>query len=518
MNPMFRKMSNMPMCLRPSGIFLAALVCLGSAVVAAEPFRIITGVPDRSNSAARERTVQELLPDLDSENPEVRAGAVMLLGKYRTPDAQGAVESALLDESVRVRRAAVSALLEDLARIPPTAAIGLVGALGDEDAEIRRLVSFSLPIIVSHLRHFAMLNRQFSTTASGLSERQQTLIIQAYTDEDVQVRRNMLAADPQLMVRPPAETWARLLIDEDLRVRSAALPLAAGRARADFIRIAPQLAEDSERAIRHQLARQIGDSLLVDLGPVLRHLMEDPDPGVAAEARLALLRISPSENLAAAIIREDLQHGQLTLEQTERFLMGLAPLMPASGHLFEEILAQATPPVRLAAARATLRFDLLGGLPKVARLILDDESANVREQAARYFRMRPDSLPPELLEDLAFSPHSDIRALAAELSAMLPNAEAFPLLLDLLLDDTLSVRIHALRELHRREHPRRLHFLARSLHADAMEVQRAAVQILLTRPSQEELDILQNYLREHPSEPLAAFIRNEFRRRGLPVG
>ena len=56
----------------------------------------------------------------------------------------------------------------------------------------------------------------------------------------------MLAADPQIGVRPPADTWARLLVDEDLRVRSAALPLAAGRARADFIRIAPQLAEDSE--------------------------------------------------------------------------------------------------------------------------------------------------------------------------------------------------------------------------------------------------------------------------------
>ena len=129
----------------------------------AEPFRIITGAPDRSTGAARRaHRCRNSSPRSGLGKPRGARGRGHALGQIphaRCPGRRGKRPARRI--RARCAAAAVSALLGDLARIPPTAAIGLVGALGDEDAEIRRLVSFSLPIIVSHMRHFAMLNRQF---------------------------------------------------------------------------------------------------------------------------------------------------------------------------------------------------------------------------------------------------------------------------------------------------------------------------------------------------------------------
>ena len=136
---------------------MASFVLLWTcASVAQEP-----GEPSRDGGPlTHEETIWRVLQDLESDNVDTRVGSIMLLGKYRAPEALLGVVSGLFDDHVRVRRAALVSLIEMQSSMPPSAVEPILLLMYDEDREIRRMVSSSLGMLVNLWNTYFQGNEQ----------------------------------------------------------------------------------------------------------------------------------------------------------------------------------------------------------------------------------------------------------------------------------------------------------------------------------------------------------------------
>ncbi len=477
-----------------------------------------TAFPEHETDTEREETIRRGLEDLASDNEDLRVGAAMLLGKYRDRRARAAVLGAIDDPAVRVRRAAVVSLLEDRSHLAPDAINALLRALGDEDAEIRRHVSFSLPFL---LQQSMFVRQPFggrpANPPPAFGEEARRALLRAYEDPEVIVRRNLLAAYPMLPQRPDGGVLLRLLSDEDAQVRSGALGLAAGaNPRTAFLEAAAHLADDPEPALRQQLARVIARNRM-DAGlPLLEQLADDESAAVSVEAHLARLQLRPTPADAEALI-ERLADGALSAEQTRYLMSAVSGLGTAAPPLLVRILDEGPPPARAEAVRALVRHEAFFHEHEWIRRVAEEPSQAVRREAVNNLQMQLNRATPALVNGLAESRHAELRDLAVTLSGGLPSEDAFDPLLDLVLDEDTGLRTRALRELHRRGFPGTNRLLSRSLRDSDPAIQRTAVELLASRGRGEGIDILREFAVEHPGTPLAALIQRELARRGIQI-
>ncbi|MCC5806345.1 MAG: HEAT repeat domain-containing protein [Opitutales bacterium] len=505
---------------------LGLLLPLLAASLAAQPQQRIqlfpqgaaAPAPEHETDTEREETIRRGLEDLASDNEDLRVGAAMLLGKYRDRRARAAVIEAIDDPAVRVRRAAVVSLLEDRTHLASDAVDALLRALGDEDAEIRRHVSFSLPFL---LQQSMFVRQPFggrpADAAAGFGEEARRAVLRAYEDPEVIVRRNLLAAYAMLPQRPDGTVLLRLLSDDDAQVRSAALGLAAGaNPRKAFLDAAEHLADDPEPTLRQQLARVIA-RYRMDAGiPLLERLADDESAAVAVEARLARLQLRPDPANAEALI-DRLAGGALSTEQTRSLMSAISGLGGAAPPLLVRILDEGPPTARAEAVRALVRHEAFFHEREWIRRVADEPSQAVRREAVNNLQMQLNRATPALVNGLAESRHAEYRDLAVTLSGGLQPEEAFDPLLDLVLDEDTGLRTRALRELHRRGFPGANQLLARSLRDNDPAIQRTAVELLASRGRGEGIDILREYAENHPGTPLAALIQRELARRGIQI-
>lgn len=475
-----------------------------------------TAILEQEDDTEREETIRRGLEDLAADDEELRVGAAMLLGKYRDPWARAAVIDAINDPAVRVRRAAVVSLLEDRMHLGPEACNALLRALGDEDPEIRRHVSFSLPFLVqqSMFRHQPFGTRRMDRSP-GIDEAARRAILRAFEDPEVIVRRNLLAAHGMLPQRPDGSVLLRLLSDEDAQVRSAALDLAPGaNPHHIFLAAARHLAEDPEPALRQQLARVIGQYRVMPGARLLETLFDDESTAVSVEARLALLRLSPDPSHADPLI-DRLAEGALSTAQTRSLLSAISRMGGAAPPLLVRILEKGPANARAEAVRSLVRHEAFFHERAWIRLVAEESSPTVRREAINNLQLQLNRATPILVNELAESRHAEFRDLAVTLSGGLGPEDAFDPLLDLVLDEDTGLRARALRELHRRGFPGANRLLARSLHDGDPTIQRTAVELLASRGRGEGVEILREYAGDHPGTPLTALIRRELARRGI---
>ncbi len=468
----------------------------------------------------REETIDRGLSDLQSDDVDRRIAGVMILGKYRDIAAQEAVIRALDDAAVRVRRAATVALLEDRTSTNPGRAEALLQMLGDEDTEIRRLVSYALPTLL-HQQSFSpgtgLIQPGAPAAPTPGSARIREGVLKAFQDPDVVVRRNVLAAYPYLSVRPESEVLLQLFGDEDAQVRSAALTHASRSSpRQALIQHAQPLATDPDPSIRQQLARIIGQNRIREGMPLLSTLLQDNAREVRLEASLASMQLQPDPAQAADLV-DALLAGELSQEQIRTFLPTLQYLGPEGPDFLLQILAEGGPHIRMEAARLLVLHERFPHESQWIRQLVNDPADSVRQEAFQSLRFLAANTSSTLVQLLSESPHEDARDLAITLSASLPDDEAFDPLLDLILDEATTTRIRALRELHRRQFPQASTLVARSLNDPDPMIQRAAVEIMANGRRPEDLATLRSLVHERPNEPLALLVRNELRRRGIPL-
>ncbi|HLS28440.1 MAG TPA: HEAT repeat domain-containing protein, partial [Opitutales bacterium] len=161
-------------------------------------------------------TVDKAIEQYQSENPDIRRSAVMLLGKYPVPPAQETVAKALEDSDASVRQAALVSVLEEQMQIPPATREKLFSLLQDRSVSIRRIASNSLPMILGGFP-FTM-----QPGANQLTRQMPDHVLEslqkAFRDEDASVRRNMVTNYQYLRIQLPPETVTALLHDPDPQV------------------------------------------------------------------------------------------------------------------------------------------------------------------------------------------------------------------------------------------------------------------------------------------------------------
>ncbi|MEM9227915.1 MAG: HEAT repeat domain-containing protein, partial [Verrucomicrobiota bacterium] len=196
-----------------------------------------------SITSEEQATIERALLDMRSNNPEYRAGAVMLLGKYPVDQARQAVVAALADPHTRVRRAALVSIVEWNRNAPPEAIIPVLKLIGDEDVELRRTASAAIPSMMAVRRSQELL---MPGRSLELPAELRATLLAAYLDGDVIVRRNMLANHYMLNLPVPGEVFLKLTEDEDRQVRLGAIPLAARFSdRESFTRRAKVMLDDA---------------------------------------------------------------------------------------------------------------------------------------------------------------------------------------------------------------------------------------------------------------------------------
>ncbi len=499
-----RRLKPIPGQLLRMGSFV---IFLAFASVAQEPEQSREGGP-----LTHEETIRRALQDLQSDNIDTRVGSIMLLGKYRVADALSAVVAGLFDDHVRVRRAALVSLIEMQSSMPPYAVEPILLLMKDDDPEIRRMVSSSLSMLVSLWNTYFQGNEQ-APIRQGLPLAIRQGFIEAFLDEEVVVRRNMLSDYFFLGIQLPESILLRLLADEDDLVRLEALRL-AGRIShfGSVLQLAYLLVEDPVQSIRLLFANMLGNHRISSGIDWLEIMLEDRDDEVVKEAELSLFRILPHAREALRLT-EHLKTGSFNQQQGISFIRSLSLLKEQGRPFVESILESENPTYRLEALRIFLAHsDLQADAGKLAGLA-NDKSERLRLHLAAYLMANREKAPVSLIEVLALARYEKMRETALNLTRELPRDRAETLLLDFLIDETPRLRVQALDELKRRQYSGIRNILHLSLEDPDGLVQRRSVVLLMGLNDPEELNYLRSVMEKDPKSPLAHYIKDQMLKR-----
>lgn len=457
-------------------------------------------------------TITRSIEDLKSGNVDTRVGAIILLSKYTYTEAMLGVVTGLRDPHVRVRRAALVAMVEKQNTIPPEAIEAVLMMVDDEDAEIRRMVSSSLGLFLS------LWNNYFSGNSFGgqrqvLPREIQNKMLSVFLDEDVVVRRNMLSYFNQLNIQMPDVVLEHLLEDVDDRVRLEALRLAYRFSRFNtIVKMGDGLKDDRYQAIRMMFAYVLGSYASGDSRELLNHMLGDRDPEVAVQAELALFRQKPSL-VEAQRLMGYLFSNRFNQEQGESFIATISGLRVGSLALLEKVLTVENTEYRLVALRSYSREASLKGNEVLFLKLANDSSNRIRRLVINFFRMNRDDVSFDLLDGLVMAKYVDVRESSVTLIRGLDKDAAEMLLLDFLIDEEVRVRLLALNELIVSEYEDVSKILRLSLKDSDFQVQRQAVIMLINLNDPAELVFLKSVYEENPDSRLGSVIKSLMRSR-----
>ena len=467
---------------------------------------------EESSQLTHEETIAKALNDLDSNNVDTRVGSIMLLGKYENPTALNGLVKGLSDSHVRVRRAALVSLIEIQSSMPPHAAEGIMMLLNDDDAEIRRMVSSSLAMLVNLWTSYNRGNQLIPLRPTmPLALRQR--FINAFLDEDVVVRRNLLSYYFFLGIQLPEIILLSLLEDDDDLVRLEALRLCIRITRfSTVLKQAELLVEDPLLSIRLLFANMLGNDRAEGALPWLERLLKDSDPEVVNEAELSVFRLRPTREGAQRLI-EWVLTGQFNQEQGITFIRTLSLLRGSIPVLIDRLLSSDNPTYRLEALRIYLSYaDVNKNGDRILELA-NDKSERVRVQVLNFLRGLRDAVPPGIIEGLSYARDAKVRETALSLTRNFTNEDAEPLLLDFLIDEQARLRMLAIDELVRRGVSGLRETLRLSLEDTDWLIQRRAVTHLIGLNDPQELNYLKEIVEKDPNHPLSLYIKDQMLKR-----
>lgn len=487
------------------------LVPLIGQAVSMQP--ITTGVTQQ------QATIDRAIDDLESGSPEMRKGAVMLLGKYEATEARNAVLGALRDVDPTVRFAAVVSVLGRRSYQSVAAVEAVMDALDDPEVDIRRAVSTSIGTLArfrSDLlnRQSILLNRALVGQVPMLPLTIQRKMVNAFLDTDVVVRRNMISKYNYLGVKVPQEVFVRMLQDEDLEVRSSVLPLVARHLEFSlFVEKAAVVADDESPILRLSLIRELYPRSALKAIQLLQKLTQDADPEVATAAELQLFNNAPDLRLYKSLV-ERMNKGSLNTSQRTQLVQLVERLEETEardGYLlqFLEISEEAS---RVVATRQFFKFDLGEVYTETLATLLEDPALNVRSQVVLYYSRNRDKIQSLDLEVWLESEFKDVRVALVRLADGLPREEAADVLFDLLLDDEIDVRVEALTMYSRLRLGGFEKMLEMTLQDESIVIQKRAVLNILQLMGDPGRALLEDYLKDEGAvSPLSLYIKSQLK-------
>lgn len=452
----------------------------------------------------QEATVRKALADLNSPDPEIRASACMILGKYTMPMARAGLFRAIQDPVSKVRRTALVAILENRGQLGGREAVQVLPMVADEDVHIRRLASsaaqmmmIAVPYTVKPGTHVPI--RSYPPALAA--ELQKALL-----DEDLTVRRNMVAALPNLRMDLSADSVTRLLTDSDREIRLGTLAAISQLYPEYLSRLGKLLVNDPEPLVREELVKLLARMRSPANTELLQKLAEDPVPKVAAWALLAMFEGNPSREAYDKLLPL-LNNPALGSEILRPVVYAATMLPPAEAlPMVQELLKKRNP--AYTADALTVYSAMMNGQGGGADItpalsFLEDPVPAVRQAAMSVLMRAPKAVSEQHLQDLMANSHADVREQSLFLARVLPGEKAIDMAMELILDEEVTVRVAALRELVNRRAPEADLVVEQSLRDGNPEMVRAALEVLGSQASEKNLKLLQGFVRENADHPLA---------------
>lgn len=492
----------------PAAIILA-LKPLSEGQAQNVPYLFANPQGEESVSEEETRTINRAIEDLKSGDLETRVGAAMLLGKYNNPEVMQALITALQDDEVRIRRAALISILEK--RTPmfsPALTEVMLPMLADPDAEIRRQISSILP------RLTASWSMGFQASLPSRSrqpypENFDQIFINAFSDTEVVVRRNMME-HPGIV--PLGHRLAPILLqrlsDEDLQVRLLALREVGRRAESEeFLKLAASNALGENPLWDRELARQLAYHPHRQSLELLQQMSQSQDRLTRTEADISHMLITYGDWESAPGF-ERLMQDSIPPETAQRAVRGLYNLERSeTARLAARLMTAESEAVRIEALNLWLTIQADLPPQEALELLLDDSSRNIRRRTFQLLRSRPHLIPESLIRKMAVHPQIDVREHLLGLFDALPEELAGDVIFDLLIDSHLPIRQQALRQAVRLETPGWSRILQASLRDPNSRIQITAAELIVRTEEKDGLKALREHIEAQPDSELARHFR-----------
>lgn len=499
-----------------SFLVIVFFICLSNAF-AQQIIYLDQQLEDLPPSEKEMETVTSRIKDLDSENPETRRAAVLILGKYpRNPQASSAVIRMLKDPNSDVRRSALVSLIENNA-VPPQAAMPIIEMLDDEDVHIRRIASSAIPNLFFYLSGFDFDPVTQRTIRRELSSKAKNAILKSFSDTDSGVRKNMLSNLSYLNQYVEPRILVPLFEDTDRDIRLLAIEKALGLIPQDKTpQIIEKLSHDSDSLVRLKLAESLKfGARNPKITQTLKNMLSDESKPVRDEALCALLIAGEIKDLS--LIEKTLlspETDQKTAKMILPYIRQAATdekILSTLKNIFEN------GPEHLKAPALEMMLQIQGNRTKIEDILsyLENPSAEIRKSVVnQVYRMRPVS--NEILNKMLSSKYQDVREAIINLSFNLDSVKASQVLEELLLDESDAIRMRAIEQIARRRLNGYLDILANSLEDENLAIAEKAVEELMLVGTPESRNVLEKFVTEHPYTPLREKIEQNQQRSLTP--
>ncbi|GEM_PF-4602343 len=401
-------------------------------------------------------TLDQCKAELQAEMPvETRRSAVMVLGKYDTPEVTKILGGCLSDKDVEVRRSALAALAEKPERLRAQAP-AILNCMKDEDVHIRRYASSLISDCIGiSIRGSVQLSpgSRITTGASKSITNAAELLAHGLQDEDAEVRRNVLQGAQYFDVALPQKVVLPLLKDPSDQVVAQAISLAV-RSEGD----ANTLLEACKPLLRHpnpQIRLTLANALAYcpDATELLLALSRDENQKVRYQALLSRARASSSgdDGLVSEILNA-LSAGALASSEGERMLSLLADFQPESAWQFvrgvleddSNAALQETAWMQVVRHREWQErlelYQIVGAFCKFS------DNSRIRMMLLSLLRKRAKELTAGELSRLQSSPLVSCRKVVFDLLRNLPSELQSEALTEALLDEDNSLRLQAVNQ------------------------------------------------------------------------
>ena len=468
----------------------------------------------------QEATVQKALVDLQSQDPEIRRSACMILGKYGLPQARAGLFTALRDSVAVVRRTALVALLENRPQLTGREALDVLPMIGDEDVHNRRLASSSTQMMLLTVPFQNRPGNHMPVRAfpADIAAKLKA----ALTDSDLTVRRNMVSSLVNLRLELDDDTLKKLLADSDREIRLGALTAMSQLRPSSIITLGPMLVDDPEPLVREELVKQLARLRNPSSHDLLAKLADDKELKVSVFAKLSLLDLDPNVEAFRKLLPVLNEPG--VGSDIIRPLIYSAPMLPAADALevTKEILKTRSAVYSADALNVYSTLVVSAAKPDLAPVLpyVEDGIPAIRQAALGVLMRAPRALSEADILKLTSSEHADVRQQTVYLARLLPADKANDLAMEMLLDENVDVRVAALRELASRSAPNWQNLVAQSLQDDDANMSQAALEIISMTPSAANLKVLEEFIAKNPQHALhqSAMMQLEQMRRQFASG
>ena|GEM_PF-435801 len=482
----------------------------------------VPGAASESPSTIAE-TLAQASADLKSPREELRVSAAKLLGKYQSVQAGALLVSVLDDASVKVRRAAVRSLMENTAFHGKADAEKLLYMLKDEDLEVRREISKSIPILRSRLSFSSTITRVINgraiTTSRpySLPPEMAKVVTDALSDPDGLVRQNVLKYYSYLNLPFSASLLDKLLGDPERGVVETAMSRIrmVPRTPAIFARI-KVISQSEDTGLRRKLVsslRGINDPEVLN---IYNTLTKDPDPYVRIMAAVSL--VGAGKELPAGTI-ENVKNFLMQVDSSNTQVMSLFYSVsdfgePAAREIYTVLTKHKNSSLRRSAWQRVLNYDNGWNNSNAWLPVMEDSDKRVRQSVSQTVQANLAPVPVESIEDLITSEFSDVRVLAASLLARHGSEIISDLMFDLLIDEEPDVRRAILQTLYNKRVEGWQNILQKSLSDDDSGIQRTAAYGLLSDFANSQ-HLLRSWVSRNPGNPVAIEVSRQLTARSL---